>query len=223
MKIFGLVKTSTVDYPGRIVSTIFLGGCNLNCHYCQNRELIIPEKKMREISKKEVLKHLKLRKDVIEGVCISGGEATIHDEKLADFVKEIKEQMGEKFFIKLDTNGTNPEFLVKYLDLFNFIAMDYKTLDYEKHLDFSSEKIKQSLEILKNSKIDYEIRITVYPSYINTKDFIELADELKGVKKVAIQQYKPVEFGIKDTYSPNVLYELKRLMDDNKIETELRC
>jgi len=131
--------------------------------------------------------------------------------------------MGEKFLIKLDTNGTTPEFLQRYMELFDFIAMDYKTLDYEKHLNFPSEKIKQSLEILKSSKIDYEIRITVYPAYIKTTDFINLANELKGVKKVAIQQYKPVEFGIKDTYSPNVLYELKRLLDDNKIESELRC
>lgn len=223
MKIFGLVKTSTVDYPGKIVSTIFLGGCNLNCHYCHNRELISPNKKMKEIPKKELIKHLKNRENIIEGLCISGGEATIYNEALIDFVQEIKNEMGNKFLVKLDTNGTNPDFLEKYIDLFDFIAMDFKTLDYEKDLNFSSDTIKKSLDILKNSKTNYEIRVTVYPTYIKISDFIDLANSLKGVKKVSIQQYKPVEYGEKDTYSPNVLYELKRLLDDNGIESELKC
>ena len=223
MKIFGLVKTSTVDYPSKLVSTIFLGGCNLDCHYCQNRELINPPKNMKEISIKELLKHLDNRKDIIEGLCISGGEPSIHNDKLVELVKNIKKNMGDSFFIKLDTNGTNPEFLKKNMDLFDFIAMDYKSLNYEKDLDFSSGKIKESLEVLKTYKKDYEIRITVYPEYIKVTDFIDLANSLIGIKKVAIQQYKPVEYGVEETYSPSVLYELKKLIEDNKIECELRC
>ena len=223
MKIYGLVKTSTVDYPEKIVSTVFLGGCNLNCNYCHNSELITPKNHMTEISEKYLMKHLKNRKDIIEGLCITGGEATLHGEKLIYFVEKIREEMGEKFSIKLDTNGTNPVFLKKNLGHFDFIAMDFKTLDYSSHLEISDQLIMESLEILKAGDIDYEIRVTVYPEYIKPEEFSKLAKALQGVKKVTIQQYKPVERGVKETYPPLVLYDLMREFDILGIKSELKC
>ena len=77
MKILGLAKTSTVDYPGKLVSTIFLGGCNFDCEYCHNRALIKPEASATSISEEELLAFLQSRKSIIEGLCITGGGATI--------------------------------------------------------------------------------------------------------------------------------------------------
>ena len=133
MKILGLAKTSTVDYPGKLVSTIFLGGCNFDCEYCHNRALIKPEASAISISEEELLAFLQSRKSIIEGLCITGGEATIWGEKLINLVRKIKIELGKNFLIKLDTNGSNPKFLKSYAKEFDYIAMDFKTIDYKKH------------------------------------------------------------------------------------------
>lgn len=222
MKILGLVKTSTVDYPGKLVSTIFLGGCNFDCEYCHNRALIKPEASAISISEEELLAFLQSRKSIIEGLCITGGEATIWGEKLISLVRKIKIELGKNFLIKLDTNGSNPKFLKSYAKEFDYIAMDFKTIDYKKNLNFSDEIIKESLDILKTSKVPYEIRITMYPPYINQSDFEAMAKVLKGINKVILQKYKPVELGSQKTYSPLVLEEFKEILIKTKINTEIR-
>lgn len=222
MKILGLAKTSTVDYPGKLVSTIFLGGCNFDCEYCHNRALIKPEASATSISEEELLAFLQSRKSIIEGLCITGGEATIWGEKLTSLVKNIKTELGKNFLIKLDTNGSNPKFLKSYAKEFDYIAMDFKTIDYKKHLNFSDEIIKESLDILKTSKVPYEIRITMYPPYINQSDFEAMAKVLKGINKVILQKYKPVELGSQKTYSILVLEEFKEILIKTKINTEIR-
>jgi pyruvate formate lyase activating enzyme len=222
MKILGLAKTSTVDYPGKLVSTIFLGGCNFDCEYCHNRALIKPEASAISISEEELLAFLQSRKSIIEGLCITGGEATIWGEKLISLVRKIKIELGKNFLIKLDTNGSNPKFLKSYAKEFDYIAMDFKTIDYKKHLNFSDEIIKESLDILKTSKVPYEIRITMYPPYINQSDFEAMAKVLKGINKVILQKYKPVELGSQKTYSILVLEEFKEILIKTKINTEIR-
>ena len=222
MKILGLAKTSTVDYPGKLVSTIFLGGCNFDCEYCHNRALIKPEASAISISEEELLAFLQSRKSIIEGLCITGGEATIWGEKLINLVRKIKIELGKNFLIKLDTNGSNPKFLKSYAKEFDYIAMDFKTIDYKKNLNFSDEIIKESLDILKTSKVPYEIRITMYPPYINQSDFEAMAKVLKGINKVILQKYKPVELGSQKTYSILVLEEFKEILIKTKINTEIR-
>ena len=222
MKILGLAKTSTVDYPGKLVSTIFLGGCNFDCEYCHNRALIKPEASAISISEEELLAFLQSRKSIIEGLCITGGEATIWGEKLISLVRKIKIELGKNFLIKLDTNGSNPKFLKSYAKEFDYIAMDFKTIDYKKNLNFSDEIIKESLDILKTSKVPYEIRITMYPPYINQSDFEAMAKVLKGINKVILQKYKPVELGSQKTYSILVLEEFKEILIKTKINTEIR-
>ncbi len=222
MKILGLAKTSTVDYPGKLVSTIFLGGCNFDCEYCHNRALIKPEASATSISEEELLAFLQSRKSIIEGLCITGGEATIWGEKLINLVRKIKIELGKNFLIKLDTNGSNPKFLKSYAKEFDYIAMDFKTINYKKHLNFSDEIIKESLDILKISKVPYEIRITMYPPYINQSDFEAMAKVLKGINKVILQKYKPVELGSQKTYSILVLEEFKEILIKTKINTEIR-
>ena len=36
----GIVKSSLIDYPGKIATVLFVPGCNYNCFYCHNRGLI---------------------------------------------------------------------------------------------------------------------------------------------------------------------------------------
>ena len=122
MRIGGYEKLSTVDYPGELACAIFLVGCNFNCGYCHNPSLISGNGNY--VEKEEVMEYLRLRKDMLDAVCISGGEPTCNKD-LKDFIKEIK-ALGYK--VKLDTNGTNP-FVVKELideKLIDYVAMDLK-------------------------------------------------------------------------------------------------
>ncbi|OQB41433.1 MAG: hypothetical protein BWY04_00854 [candidate division CPR1 bacterium ADurb.Bin160] len=43
MKISGIQKSTTIDYPGKIACVIFTLGCNFRCPFCHNPESVLPE------------------------------------------------------------------------------------------------------------------------------------------------------------------------------------
>ena len=190
MKIGGFLKQSFIDYPGLISAVIFTSGCNFNCWYCHNAQLINNNFKT-DISLKQIYDILKERKDFLDGVVISGGEPTLQPD-LKDVVLQLKQM---NFKIKLDTNGTNPNILQELLNenLLDYVAMDIKTSlkKYNKiinaYKDFDNE-IKKSIEILKNSKIEYEFRTTFSPD-ISIFDIQEVANLARGAKNFYLQKY----------------------------------
>ena len=72
MKIAGLQKMSMVDYPGCVCATIFTQGCNFRCGFCHNRDLMMADMDS-EFSQQEFFKFLNNRKNMLDGVCITGG------------------------------------------------------------------------------------------------------------------------------------------------------
>lgn len=195
MLLGGLQKLSLIDYPGKISCTVFLIGCNFRCPWCYSSELVLPEKirKQPKISEKSFFQFLKKRKDLLEGVCICGGEPTINKD-LPMFIKKIK-KMG--FLVKLDTNGSNPEMLEKLINdnLIDYVAMDIK-VPKEKYTNsvgvkINVQKIQKSIDILKNGKIDYEFRSTILPKVHTKKDIIDMAKWVQGAKAYYLQQFRP--------------------------------
>ena len=183
MKIGGLQKLTLIDYPGKIACTVFLCGCNFRCRWCYNPELVLPEKikKQPQILEKEFFDFLKSRRGLLEGVCISGGEPTIHKD-LPNFIKKIK-KLG--YLIKLDTNGSNPEVLKKLINgnLLNYIAVDIK--------EFKEKNLEKSIKILKESKIEYEFRTTVVPIVLDKKKILKIARWLTPAKRYYLQNFRP--------------------------------
>lgn len=116
MIISGLLKTTLLDYPQHVAATIFLGGCNFRCPFCHNSDLLEGTDGL--FSKEEVLTFLKKRAGILEGVCITGGEPTLHRD-LEPFIREIR-SLG--LLVKLDTNGYRPDVLK---DLCNKNLLDY--------------------------------------------------------------------------------------------------
>jgi pyruvate formate lyase activating enzyme len=195
IEIGGLQKTTLIDYPGRISSTVFLIGCNFRCPFCYSSELVLPEKiKLQpRISEKEFFNFLKERKGLLEGIVICGGEPTIHKD-LPDFIKKIKE-LG--YLIKLDTNGSNPRMLKQLIaeGLVDYVAMDIKA-PKEKYDKATGVKVKirdieKSIDILKQGKIEYEFRTTVVPTIHLKEDVIEIAKWLSPAKKYFLQNFRP--------------------------------
>ncbi len=195
MRIVGFIKTSFVDWDGKIASVIFLPGCTFRCPFCHNYEMAVSPEKLEEMPWKQIKEYLNQNKDFLDGVCITGGEPTLTQD-LPDLCKEIK-KIGLK--IKLDSNGTNPEVLKKLIDdkLIDFVAMDIKA-PFEKYsaacgVDNQKliEAVKQSVQIIMNSRIDYEFRTTVVPTLHTFEDMQKIALQIKGAKKYVIQNFVP--------------------------------
>jgi pyruvate formate lyase activating enzyme len=191
MNIRGLFKTSLVDYPGKVSSVIFTGGCNLRCGYCHNPELALNNPSLEKIEDEEVLAFLEKRKGLLDGVTISGGEPAM-DRGLIPFLVKVK-SLG--LSVKLDTNGFFPRVISECVEkkLINYAAVDVKTSP-EKYpsltgKDVSFSEILSTLDILKNSSIDYEIRTTCVPGFVTVDDIKKIGESVVGVKRYYLQQF----------------------------------
>jgi pyruvate formate lyase activating enzyme len=220
MKIGGMQKVSLIDYPGLICATVFLQGCNFQCSYCHNPELVNPELFQPCLSEKEVLDFLKERRGKLDGVTITGGEPTIQND-LTSFIKKIK-KLG--LAVKLDTNGSRPQVIQALLDekLLDFIAMDIKgPLDkYESIVDAAVDckEIEKSIKIILKSKIPHEFRTTIVPSQLASKDILKIAKLISGAKKYALQKFIPGKtlknkFSDGKTSSPEELEKMKKRLE----------
>lgn len=216
MKIYGLNKTTLLDYPGKVAATIFLGGCNFRCPFCQNSSLVLNPSAQPEIPVKEVLSFLKKRKGILDGVCITGGEPTLSPD-LTELLQEIR-TLG--YPIKLDTNGTHPA-LLKTLTEQNLIQMtavdikacpdNYPALCGLVHPELDA--VKETVEFLKNGTLDYEFRTTVIRELHSEKDFIEIGQWLTGAKAYYLQAYRDSEEVLQPGFSSYTRKELEHFRE----------
>ncbi len=193
LPIKALRKVSAVDYPGRLATTVFVGGCNFRCPYCYNVELVLSPDGMPNIPEEDVLSLLSDRVGFVDGVCVGGGEPTIHPE-LPEFLEKVKE-MG--LLVKLDTNGSRPEVVEELLErgLVDYVAMDFKTSP-EKYgravgVEPPMDAIMRTVELLKSSNIDYEFRTTAVPGIVDEGDVRRIGELLRGARLYAVQQFRP--------------------------------
>ena len=196
MKIFGLQKTTLLDYPGKIASIVFTGGCNFRCPYCQNSELLTGAG-ADPISEEEVFAHLKKRQGALEGIVISGGECTLQPD-LLEFCQKVKD-LGYR--IKLDTNGTSPDLMQKLIaaSLIDYVAMDIKNcrekylitagLKEDEHSEFLLQQIETSVACLLTHPVDYEFRTTVCAEFFTGEDMHRIGQWIKGAEHYYIQPY----------------------------------
>ena len=190
MVIAGLQKLSLIDYPSKVCSVVFTQGCLFRCAYCHNPELIpITAAGMPEAT---VFNHLKERQKFLDGVCITGGEPTLHRD-LPAFIRKIK-ALG--LLVKLDTNGSNP---LMVESLINERSVDYLAMDlkytWKKYDEIANTKNKTVIEncrqtfgLIQFSGVDHEFRTTILPGVHREQDFFEMAGYLKPGEKYFIQQ-----------------------------------
>ena len=198
----GWQKTSLIEYPDKISTVVFTGGCNFRCPYCYNSELVLSPEKNKSISEFEILEFVKNNKHFYQAVIVSGGEPCLKTG-LTNFFKKVKE-IG--LLTGLETNGSRPQVIQKLLDLklIDYIAMDIKApldiykygnaigiIDNEKLQVSIIKKIKRSIELISNSGIKYEFRTTFTSATHSSKDAGTIAGTLKG--NYAIQCFIPKE------------------------------
>ena len=223
----GLLKTTLLDYPGKVASTVFLPGCNFRCPYCHNRDLVLnSDGTLLPIG--EIIEYIKSRKNVLEGVCITGGEPLIQND-LPALISKIKDT-GLK--VKIDTNGSFPEKL-RTLDA-DYIAMDIKT-DPEKYslvtgsfIDKNlSDKIRESIEWIKNSGIDHEFRTTLVPGIVDFEDMKKIASLAEGCRRFTLNRFRAINTLDKEwekhiSYEENEYQDFVSILKEKNIQAILR-
>ena len=187
----GIVKFSTVDYPGYVVASVFTIGCNMRCGYCHNPELVLPEQFADTIPEEEILEFLASRVGKLDGVAISGGEPTMQSD-LPQFIARVK-AMGLR--VKLDTNGTNPGMLRQLIadNLIDFVAMDIKG-PLAKYQQIAARPvdlvaIQESIALIK--AIPHEFRTTIVAGQLVVDDFEQIGRLVKGAQRYALQYFTP--------------------------------
>ena len=193
MNLYGLQKLSMVDYPGKIAATVFTGGCNLRCPFCHNALLVTRLAESPKLDTGDVLKFLKGRAGLLDGVVLSGGEPLLQKDA-ADFLRQVKD-FG--FCVKLDTNGCFPEALAQILEegLVDYVAMDIKNTP-EKYAqtvgipDFDLGPIRESIAALKGSGVDYEYRTTVVKELHTPEDIVSIGEWLHGAPNYFLQNFE---------------------------------
>lgn len=217
MIIAGIQRTSLLDWPGKICSTIFIAGCNFRCGFCHNPELVLPEEieKVEAMTETELLTQLVERKKFIDGVCITGGEPLMSP----GIVKLIRKIKDKGFPVKLDTNGSIPTILKNIINegLVDYIAMDVKA-PKERYKEVSGSEInvsliEQSINILKESSIDYEFRTTLVKGMLDKQDIIAIGDWIAGAKAYYIQQFVSTEKTIDPKWKDVKSYPKEKLQD----------
>jgi len=181
----GFVETSSTDWPGQTCAVISLPFCNLRCPYCSNHELVLKANTLETLPLDRILYRLSPLRDKRPGICITGGEPTIH-RNLPALLETIH---GAGFRTKLDTNGTQPEILAYYIaeKLLDAVAMDVKApLDDVTYARCAGvfvpvSIIKESITVLMSTDVASMFRCTICPTLLAEDDVYRLAQELKGL------------------------------------------
>ena len=192
MIIGGIQKNSLIDYPGKLTCVLFLSGCNFNCPYCHNPQLLKGGCSETTFDEKAFYEFLENRRGFIDGVVISGGEPTLQKE-IPLLCREIR-KMG--YLIKLDTNGSRSKAIKFIIDegLVDYIAMDIKSdpLQYPPAITkyYDPGQTIASIEMIMGSGIPYEFRTTCVKPIVNEKNIKDIVRTIKGAELYALQRFR---------------------------------
>ena len=176
LPIYSVTPFTMLDFPERTACIVWLSGCNMRCGYCHNPQII---KGKGRGTADEVMAFLRKRQGLLVGVVFSGGEASVWPG-LPDFVREVRD-MG--YAVKIDTNGLRPDIIRNFLDqgFLDYVALDYKAPP-EKFKRVTGvdkyEAFSETLSLLCNQDIPFEVRTTVHTALMDEKDISAIIHDL---------------------------------------------
>jgi pyruvate formate lyase activating enzyme len=207
-RIKGFIETSFSDWPGKVTAVLFLPSCNFRCRYCHNSELVLRPGQFKDVPLRAILDSLRKYRGWIDGVCVTGGEPTLHPW-LASLVRALKTAPGislpgASLPIKLDTNGMRPDILEELIgeNLLDYVAMDLKApLQADRYAAVAGiplgeeemNRIRASVGILLRGKVDHEFRTTLIPALIGEEEVYALAGQIQGARRYTLQPFNPRE------------------------------
>lgn len=215
--IYSITPFTLIDYPDKTACILWFAGCNMRCVYCYNPDIVLGKGKL---TFEDALKFIQSRKNLLDGVVFSGGECTLHP-KIIDLIREIK-NLG--MLVKIDTNGSRPNVLKKLINenLINYLSLDFKGTQ-EKYYDITKSHLFgqfiNSLKILNQSNIQFEVRTTIHSDLLEQSDIQQMLDflESKNYKgKYYLQNY------INDVDTLGELSNSKsKFIETDKLQTKL--
>ncbi|MBX5326593.1 MAG: anaerobic ribonucleoside-triphosphate reductase activating protein [Candidatus Bathyarchaeia archaeon] len=216
MKFSGIQKTSLLDFPERVATVLFVPDCNLRCPFCHNWRIVV-DPKPPFLTEETVLGILENRRKYVDAVVVTGGEPTFHKD-LSRFLRKLK---ARNFVVKLDTNGFYPQVLEECLGNVDYVAMDVKT-SLEKYGRLGAKEtanLLRSIEMVKSGKVQYELRATVVPSFVDAEDIAKIGELVKGAKTFVFQQFIPddtLDKSLKSLkpYTPETITKFADVMKD---------
>ncbi len=191
----GFLENTLIDWEGRLAAEIFLPGCPFRCGYCHARHLVEPQPGDESIPLEAVLDNVREQNGWLDGIVISGGEPTLHDD-LPELIGAFRD---EGLAVKLDTNGSNPEALARLLrhGRLDCVAMDVKApLDHRysevARVPVDLAAIRRSIDLLMHSDIEVEFRTTVCPGLVEEDEILAIARAIQGARSYFLQKFRPV-------------------------------
>lgn len=206
--IHDITPFTLIDYPDKTACIVWFAGCNMRCLYCYNPAIVLGKGKL---SFDDVLQFLHTRKKLLDGVVLSGGECTMH-KNLESFISAIK-SLG--MLVKIDTNGSNPALICNLMDkqLIDYVSLDFKApASLFQHITQSDlfTSFEQTLHMLINSRIAFEVRTTVHSALLDKDAVHKMISYLHGknyTNTFYIQQHiNHTETLANVGYSQNILY-----------------
>ena len=190
VEVGGLTPLTTVDYPGELAAVVFLRGCPWRCGYCHNPELMARQGEAASAPTwSQVLEFLQRRQGLLDAVVFSGGEPTLQ----SGLDRALRQVRALGFKTGLHTAGIYPERLQKVLPLLDWIGMDVKSscTHYAgiTGVRGSGERAWRSIELVRDSGLPAEYRVTLRPDLLGKEQLNALADELrdKGIDSLVVQ------------------------------------
>jgi len=215
----GFLKSTLIDWEGKIASVVFLPGCNFRCGYCHSPHLVSNADQFESIPLDAILESIKAEGDWLDGVVVTGGEPTIHPG-LPELIETLRRN---DLAVKLDTNGASPGLLRELIraGMVDAVAMDVKAPlmagRYETVTGVSCdlEAVRECIAILLEGAIDYEFRTTVCPTYLELSDIAVIASQIASARRYVLQNFRPtlcLDKGLEAT-RPYTIEDLKEMAD----------
>jgi pyruvate formate lyase activating enzyme len=224
----GWQRTSLIEYPDHIATVLFCGGCDFRCPMCHNAKLVVQPDSLADLPQSDIWHFLAQRRQLVNALVVTGGEPTLQSG-LAPFLHQAHQ---EGIKTKLDTNGYHPKVIRRLLaeGLVDYIAMDikapperYKLLSGCPTLEIG--RIEESINLILNSRIEYEFRTTVVPGFLQMEDISAIARWISGAKKYILQQFRPLITldPALESLSPYPLFQLQRMVASAKPHIPAAC
>ncbi len=195
MEIKGFLKSSLLEWEGRLSCVLFLPRCNLRCLYCHAVDLVLDPDSLDTVPLEEVTAHLRENSGWVDGVAITGGEPTLHGPELIDLIGTLREV---PVSVLVETNGTRPDWVARLIGegLVDAMSMDVKApltqADYARvtGVEVDVAQVRRSIEIIKGSGLEYEFRITLVPGLVGRGELEGILPALEGSRQIALQNFR---------------------------------
>jgi len=217
--IAGKPLLSTTDWPSRVCCVVFFAGCNLRCRFCFNGPILATEERF-VVDLASVYAELTKQRFLVEAVIATGGEPTLQPHCLRDLATWAHKN---ELLFGMMTNGTRPQVLGQLLvdRLLDYVAVDIKTVpkvEAYSHITQSEEDlltpIKETIKLVKQSRVENEFRTTLVPGLIDTPNQISRIRRWVGTENYVLQAFIPKD-GVLDpelrerSFTPQALSDLR--------------